>query len=352
MAEQEEYKCEYCGKCFSTLYNLSKHKKTANYCIEIQKRRFSIEPTIEEYICEYCIQSFTVKSNYQTHLTVCKVKKEREQTAEIEILKHDTHRLQGEVDRLSKECASYVSTINSQLIEINVYKKELELTQKMYEEKNEEIHKVREEVNYLREQLREKDEHIRTHPSVTNIYQTNNTNTKYEINFQEVFNKLVPFTEENVKQRVLNILPRHLIEYNDYNLTLNFCSNYARNLSDMVILTDKARGLVFIKNIDGEKEKHQIRGFIAKCLHMSKGECIQVLNSTRNLLEQFSLQNEIMPEDEARCYGDMTILREYIHSETMDKTVRTISNIVTNHCTYVTKLNHPVNEQKMIEVVN
>jgi hypothetical protein len=120
----------------------------------------------------------------------------------------------------------------------------------------------------------------------------------------------------------------------------------------MVILTDKARGLVCIKNIDGEKEKHQIRGFITKCLNMSKGECVQVLNSTRNLLEQFSIRGDIMPEDEARCYGDMTILREYFRSETMDKTVRTISNIVTNHCTYVTKLNHSTNEHKMIEVVD
>ena len=31
------YKCEFCEKVFKQKYNLSKHQKTAKYCIEIQK---------------------------------------------------------------------------------------------------------------------------------------------------------------------------------------------------------------------------------------------------------------------------------------------------------------------------
>ena len=153
-----KHKCEYCGKTFSNIYSLAKHKKTATYCIEIQKKQFNLEPRIESYVCEDCSQEFIVKCNYQAHLLVCKAKKEHKYLVEIESL-------QGEVNRLTDINANYTT-------ELSVYKKEVELVKKMCEEKDEEI-------AMLRELMREKEEHIRTHPSVTNIYQTNNNNILY-----------------------------------------------------------------------------------------------------------------------------------------------------------------------------
>jgi len=146
-------------------------------------------------------------------------------------------------------------------------------------------------------------------------------------------------------------LPRNLIESNDYNVILNFCSNFGRKLADMVILTDKSRGLIFIKNKDGEKEKHQVKGFVNKCLVLSYPECLQLFTLTRNLLESYSIRDSIMPEDEARCYGDLTILREYLNTQTLDKTIRMISSVVTENCVYVSKLLPGSVEQKMIEEV-
>lgn len=281
MTEENTFVCEYCNKKFSTLFNLSKHKKTATYCIEIQKTKFNKDVSVLSFICDHCSLSFNNKYSHQAHLNVCKVKKENERIIQLE--------------------------------------KELQ-------EKNTEIAD-------LKQQIREKDLYIQNTPRITNIYQ----NTTYEINFQTVFEKLIPFTEENIKQRILSILPRHLIEYNNYNLVLNFCSNFARKITDMVILTDKARGLVFIKNKDGEREKHQVKGFISRCLVSSKEECIQLLNSTRSLLEIYSVREEILPEDEAKCYGDMILLREYFRSETMDKTIKLISSLLTDNCVYITK---------------
>lgn len=268
MSSEEEYMCNYCGKTFSNSYNLTKHKKTAGYCIEIQKSRFNIVPNIETYECNHCNQLFTIKSNYHSHLDVCKVKKE---------------------------------------YEITQLREELEILKQKYREKEE-------EVQYLR-----------------SIYMPSSTT------LQTLFDKLIPFTEENIKERIQTISPKHLIESNNYNLSLNFSSNMGRKLSDMVLLTDKARGLVFIKNKNGEKEKHQIKGLIGKCFLIGQQECIELFNRTRNLLELYSIRDMIMPEDEARCYGDLTILREYLTAKTLDKTIKMISTVITDNCAYISK---------------
>ncbi len=332
-----DVKCEYCSKSFSNIYNLNKHKKTAVYCIEIQKNTFKLEPTVTIHICEYCDQEFTTKCNYIAHIGVCKVKKENDLLFELNRTKEELSRIKKEHDLQSM-----------QILQVN---KDLELLRTLYDEKEKQFQKYEnekeEEIKQLKEQIREKDEYIQNTPHTT-IYQTNN-NSKYEFNFQAVFDKLAPFTEENVKERVLSILPRHLIEGNNYNLLLNFCSNFGRKMADMAILTDKSRGLIFIKNKDGEREKHQVKGFVNKCLIIGQPECIKLFNSTRNLIEMYGLREEIMPEDEAKCFGDLTILREYLTTKTLDKTVKTISGVLTDNCSYISKLPPGTIEQKMIE---
>ncbi len=319
-------KCEYCGKTFSTIYSLTKHKRTASYCIEIQKKHFKLEPEVTLHVCEYCEQEFTTKYNYTIHLTVCKIKKMQDRLCDLNKIKEENDEL--------KRVNSAQSTKLMQLT------KENEMLQLLCTEKDKQI-------NSLQKQVHEKDEYIQNNPHTT-IYQTNN-NSKYEFNFQAVFDKLPPFTEENVKERMISILPRNLIEANNYNLLLNFCSNFGRKIADMAILTDKSRGLIFVKNKDGEKEKHQVKGFVNKCLIIGHPSCIQLLHSVRNLVELYSLRGEILPEDEARCFGDLTILREYLTTNTLDKTVRMISGVVTDNCTYVSKLLPGTVEHKMIE---
>ena len=364
-----DIKCEYCGKGFSSLFNLNKHKKTAGYCLEIQKNQFKVAVDIGLHICEYCEQEFTTKSNYQTHLGVCKAKKESDRIAELNNLKIELNQYKAKNEMQAfqlvtqeKDLVTYRLLCEEKDRQLVKYEHEIECIKmekneeiecaKM--EKNEEIERIKmeknEEIEHLKQQIREKDEHIQNTPHTT-IYQTNNNNSKYEFNFQAVFDKLPPFTDENIKERVGSILPRNLIEANDYNLLLNFCSNFGRKIADMVILTDKSRGLIFIKNKDGEKEKHQVKGFINKCLVIGHPECMRLFNSTRNVLEQFSVRGDIMPEDEAKCYGDMTILREYLTTSTLDKTVKTISNILTDNCTYISKLLPGTVEYKMIEEI-
>jgi len=148
------YKCEYCGKCFSTNSNLLKHKKTASYCIEIQKSVFNVDNEQEVFTCEHCKQVFTVKCNYQSHIIICKAKKGNEHAERIESLIRELDGLKMETAACKKELE--ITTI--------LYREKLAEIDKLKQEKKEEIDKLKQEKNQeiieLKESIREKDEYI------------------------------------------------------------------------------------------------------------------------------------------------------------------------------------------------
>jgi len=71
--ENDELKCNFCGKSFKYKSSLKKHIQTAKFCLNIQNKA---EPEIEKkkFICEYCNCEFKCKQNLQSHLLVCKEK--------------------------------------------------------------------------------------------------------------------------------------------------------------------------------------------------------------------------------------------------------------------------------------
>ncbi len=62
---ENEYKCEWCGKTYTTQSNLTRHKKTSKYCNGTQKE---IELT-----CGWCGKIFCDKSNLSRHTKISKV---------------------------------------------------------------------------------------------------------------------------------------------------------------------------------------------------------------------------------------------------------------------------------------
>ena len=71
----------FCNKEFKTLSSLTFHKKTANYCIEIQKKENTNTNVVQvnsKHVCNYCNKEFTQHTSLISHLNLCKVKIEQE----------------------------------------------------------------------------------------------------------------------------------------------------------------------------------------------------------------------------------------------------------------------------------
>ena len=84
----KEFICEYCNNKYKNLSNLTRHQKTARFCLKKQNKELTII-----YKCEYCDYYSGQKSVKETHTLTCKAKKkfeaERQKNLELEIVVKD-----------------------------------------------------------------------------------------------------------------------------------------------------------------------------------------------------------------------------------------------------------------------
>jgi len=81
------YICEYCNKSYKSSSSLNFHKKTAKFCLNLQKENNPTETTnIQLFNYEYCDKEFTTKLILNNHINVCnskilheKLKEQKEQ---------------------------------------------------------------------------------------------------------------------------------------------------------------------------------------------------------------------------------------------------------------------------------
>jgi hypothetical protein len=97
--------CEYCKKTFSCQSNLTVHKKTAKYCLQIQGKT-NINTN---YVCEFCEKDFTSKQNLQDHSVQCKRINDKFQTIlkQKEFYEKENHQLKAAKTNYEKEIYSY-----------------------------------------------------------------------------------------------------------------------------------------------------------------------------------------------------------------------------------------------------
>ena len=96
--------CQYCNQILKTTGALKKHQNTAKYCLVMQNK--SAE---EEYGCKFCGSSFTVKFTLDNHLKTCKSNTPDIQILrkELELTKKDLDIALQTIEELRKEVEDY-----------------------------------------------------------------------------------------------------------------------------------------------------------------------------------------------------------------------------------------------------
>ena len=70
--DKELFKCNYCDKIFSSKTTLTHHQKTAKFCLHKQ----GLNNT--DFKCSYCLKILSTYPRLNTHLSVCKKKKDED----------------------------------------------------------------------------------------------------------------------------------------------------------------------------------------------------------------------------------------------------------------------------------
>ena len=111
------YICEYCNKSYKTLSNLNNHKKTAKFCLNLQKES-NPDKEVKILKCEYCDKEFTTKFVLNNHVSVCtsKLIDEKLKIQKDELEYNYKEQLQ-EKDKQIKELIKYIEELNEQIKE-------------------------------------------------------------------------------------------------------------------------------------------------------------------------------------------------------------------------------------------
>jgi hypothetical protein len=235
MAYQEvkniNYSCEFCDKSFASAYNLKVHKKTAKFCLQLQNK--DVEET---YDCNFCNKSFNVKSAYTLHVTNCKEKKVKTQEEKMKELEERNKQLEKELKQKEKQ--------------INELKTKLSL--------KDGVNKTLQKTNKV----------LLNKPSVVNNNTTNN-NSQYNIQFNELFEKINILNQGNVTERINELNTKEITDrYNFGNFGNEFLSNLSNALKDLSFCTDISRKILVYKDENSNSVRIPANEFIVKCIEL------------------------------------------------------------------------------------
>ena len=244
--ESKNYICEYCNSSFISSKNLKLHQKTAKFCLQIQNK-----PIEENYRCEFCNKGFTIKAHLTSHNLNCKDKKTINDKEQIQTYLNKIRDLENELKHKSKE-----------------YENELK-------QKDKELNKKNNLISELNGKLTSKNEVIKnlekTNKELLNRPTTINNNdnrqqNQYNIQFNQMFDKLPILNEENVNNRINELSTEEKVNQYDLN---NFYKGALENmifqLKDLSFCTDPSRKMVVVKDESEKSVKMNAEEYLSKC---------------------------------------------------------------------------------------
>ena len=235
--DNKSYTCSYCKKEYKSMSSLNFHQKTAKFCIKLQNK--SITET-ENYTCNFCNKVFTLKQTFNIHSSSCKEKKIQDENNKQKTMEELNDELQKAKEDLQKA------------------KEEIEKLKLTIHFKDEQINKLEKTNNVLVQRP-------------TSVINNNNDNrkTQYNIQFNQLFEKLDVLNESNINKRINTINTEDQIrEYNVENFTNEFTEKLIDIFKDLTFCTDQSRKTVVIKDKDSNSIKMSVEEMLTKCLNL------------------------------------------------------------------------------------
>ena len=354
------YNCEYCNKEYTSISSLNHHKKTAKFCLELQKNINIESINIHIYNCEYCNKEFTVKNHLQNHLLTCVDKKIKDKEdiykQQINELKCKENKYEEELDKLNKQYSKLQFDYKNkeeknkqQIDELTKINSELTFEVKYKDEK---LKDKDEQIKKLEELLKEKDIIIKekdtiicknneklTNELINRPQQVvnNSNNNNYTLQFNKLKDNLIPFTDDNIKNCIRNINGNSLIYYNDYNVMTNFISNFVNAIKVLAFCTDVSRGCLIIKDTDGNHSKIMANQFILKCFEKSRNECILMLDQAVRYLDNECEEENIDDVSYAKCISILTNIKGHILQGVESDLTKNISTVLSKQIEQLAK---------------
>jgi hypothetical protein len=312
------FNCEFCKNSYTSLSILKSHQKTTKFCLDIQESLNKENINKKIFLCEYCNKEFNKKSNFDSHLKICKIKIEKELQSNFKEIEHKNKELEDNYKSIInkyKELVDKYESILNENKELKYKNKELVDKHESVLNKNKELEKelikyetiisskediikeLKNENKELKDKYEEqlksmykdiKDEYKQESKENKNLLLEHVSKPKivnnYNVQFNNMFEKLEPFTDNNVKNKIDQI-PCDNISICSNEIEDSFITNFIEHMKDFTFCTDSSRGTLIIKLEDGEKKRINSEKFISECFTIGKDNLLDLITKTQKYID-------------------------------------------------------------------
>ncbi len=308
--EQKTHICEFCNKTFATSYTVKIHQKTAKFCLELQNK------TVDTcHTCNFCNKQFTIKSNYTSHLLICKEKKDQEDKNLFKIQSAKIKELEKIISQKDKNLIQKDKTIS-------------ELKSKLL---------VKDETIKSLEKTNSK---LIDRPTVIN----NNTDNRqqYTIQYNQLVQNTEPLLPVSLSSKIKSITIEEMDNYDPKNLEDSVSHTLSNRLKDYTFCTDKSRKMVVIKKENDETEKITIKEFVNMCLNTGLVDIQKYLKTLEEHYDTKLMSYTISDENHLLFEESLQKIKEYMNKSNIDITdighpLKMLPDKVLSNCRHLNK---------------